>query len=159
MKLTDRVDAVVGRPVHAAAPSPSNGHDAQVTHVVRHAAGPSRARRLEEAHRAPKIVDPFAEFKERAAQALFERIGTRLNDNSLTDEKLHAYTRGELIQIVAEEQVPLSTEERNVMIEEIEADVLGLGPLERLLDDPAVTEIMVNGPDQIYIEQSGHLTL
>ena len=46
-----------------------------------------------------------------------------------------------------------AAEERPRLIRELADDVLGYGPLQRLLDDPTVTEIMVNGPDQIYVEQ------
>ncbi|TFC03623.1 CpaF family protein [Cryobacterium mannosilyticum] len=104
-------------------------------------------------------VDPLAELKERAAQELFGRIGSRLSDSSLDEEQLHALARAELGKIVSAEQVPLSREERNRLISEIGADVLGYGPLERLLNDETVTEIMVNGHEQIFVERHGQLTL
>jgi len=53
----------------------------------------------------------------------------------------------------------LSRDERNKIIKQVVDEALGLGPLEELLSDPAVTEIMVNGADQIYIEKSGRLQL
>lgn len=53
----------------------------------------------------------------------------------------------------------LSREERTKVIKEVLDESLGLGPLEELLADPTVTEIMVNGCDMIYIEKSGKLTL
>ncbi len=102
--------------------------------------------------------DPLAEIKERAAQLLFARIGSRLNDPNLSEEQLHSYARSELATIVAAEQVPLSGEERKRLIAEIGADVLGFGPLEPLLADDEVTEIMVNGPAHIYVERAGRLT-
>jgi pilus assembly protein CpaF len=91
------------------------------------------------------------------ADELFERIGFRLNDPSLSEEQLHAYARAELITIVGGEKAPLSGEERSRLITEISADVLGYGPLEVLLAEDAVTEIMVNGPDQIFVEREGRL--
>ncbi|MGV8896098.1 MAG: CpaF family protein [Rhodoglobus sp.] len=138
------------------------------TAVVR-AADDSSAQR---GARAPKVVvgeqesdpatnpqsDPLLEIKERAAQLLFERIGLRLNDPNLSEEQLHTYAREELATIVEAEQVPLSGEERKRLIAAIDADVLGFGPLESLLADDAVTEIMVNGPAQIYVERDGRLT-
>ncbi|GAB3614521.1 CpaF family protein [Humibacter ginsengisoli] len=102
--------------------------------------------------------DPFVELKERAAQELFQRIGARLNDPSLSEERLHTIAREELVRIVETEQVALTAAERNRLIEEISADVLGLGPLEAMLDDPSITEIMVNRYDQIYVELAGRLT-
>ncbi|MFB6612304.1 CpaF family protein [Agromyces sp. NPDC056379] len=97
------------------------------------------------------------ELKERAAQELFRRIGARLNDTSLSEEQLHALAREELTRIVEDEQIALTVSERNRLITEIGADVLGFGPLEPLLDDPEVSEIMVNRFDQIFVERSGRL--
>jgi len=107
--------------------------------------------------RPPPTVDPLASVKEKAAQELFVRIGSRLNDASLTEEQLHALARAELAEIVAGEQLALTTAERNRLIDDIGADVLGYGPLEPLLDDPTVTEIMVNRHDQLYVERNGRL--
>lgn len=102
-------------------------------------------------------TDALVELKERAAEELFRRIGARLNDPTLTEDKLHALARDELSRIVEAEQVALTSAERNRLITEIGADVLGFGPLEPLLDDPDVSEIMVNRFDQIFVERSGRL--
>ncbi|GAA1779249.1 ATPase, T2SS/T4P/T4SS family [Agromyces lapidis] len=102
-------------------------------------------------------ADPLAAVKEKAAQELFGRIGARLNDASLTEAQLHLLARAELADIVAGEQLALSTAERNRLIEDIGADVLGYGPLEPLLADPSVSEIMVNRFDRIYVERNGRL--
>ena len=96
-------------------------------------------------------------LKERATAALFERLGGRLNDPSLSESQLHALVRSDLNHVVEEEKVPLTSEQRQRLIRDVEDDVLGHGPLERLLNDPSVTEIMVNGPDMIYVEQDGKL--
>jgi pilus assembly protein CpaF len=105
------------------------------------------------------VPDALADLKERAAQELFTRIGARLSDSSLTEERLHALAREELSRIVDGEQVALTATERRRLIDEIGADVLGYGPLEGLLDDDSVTEIMVNRFDQIYLERDGKLGL
>lgn len=102
-------------------------------------------------------VDPLAAVKEKAAEELFGRIGSRLNDASLTEEQLHILARAELADIVAGEQLALSTAERNRLIDDIGADVLGYGPLEPLLADPSVSEIMVNRFDRLYVERNGRL--
>jgi len=102
-------------------------------------------------------VDPLAAVKEKAAEELFGRIGSRMNDASLTEEQLHLLARAELADIVAGEQLALSTAERNRLIDDIGADVLGYGPLEPLLADPSVSEIMVNRFDRLYVERNGRL--
>jgi pilus assembly protein CpaF len=57
--------------------------------------------------------------------------------------------------ILAEENIVLSRAERTRLFEQIVAEILGLGPLEPLLADESITEIMVNGPKNIYIERKG----
>ncbi|WP_294179707.1 CpaF family protein [uncultured Schumannella sp.] len=106
---------------------------------------------------AARALDPLADLKEHAAQELFVRIGARLNDPSLTEEGLHELARAELSRIVAAEPVALSVAERNRLLDEIGADVLGYGPLEGLLEDETITEIMVNRFDQIYVEREGRI--
>ncbi|UTT71569.1 CpaF family protein [Arthrobacter sp. DNA4] len=98
-------------------------------------------------------------LKERASQALYERLGSRITDSSLEETELHQFVKDELKAVVDEEQVPLSQGERQRLTREIIDDVLGHGPLQRYLDDPSVTEIMVNRADQIYVERNGHLFL
>jgi pilus assembly protein CpaF len=102
--------------------------------------------------------DALTKLKDGAAAALFERMGARLNDPTLSDEQLQALVRAELNHVVEDEKVPLSGEQRRRLMREVEDDVLGHGPLQRLLDDPEVTEIMVNGPNMVYVEQGGKLT-
>jgi pilus assembly protein CpaF len=104
-------------------------------------------------------VDVFAALKQRAATALFEKMGARFNDSAITEQELRSTAREELIRIIDAEQVPLTAEERTRLVADVAADVLGYGPLQRLLDDSAVTEIMVNRMDQIYVERKGQLTL
>jgi pilus assembly protein CpaF len=60
--------------------------------------------------------------------------------------------------ILADESMVLSRAERHSLFEAIVAEILGFGPLEPLLADDSITEIMVNGPKNIFIEQKGNLT-
>jgi pilus assembly protein CpaF len=59
--------------------------------------------------------------------------------------------------VVQSEDSPLSVADRARLAQEVVDEVLGHGPIEPLLRDPSITEIMVNGPDQIYIERAGQL--
>lgn len=60
-------------------------------------------------------------------------------------------------QILAEENIVLSRPERARLFEQIAAEILGFGPLQPLLEDETITEIMVNGPKSVYIERKGKL--
>ena len=60
-------------------------------------------------------------------------------------------------QILAEEHIVLSRQERHRLFDQISAEILGLGPLQKLLEDDTITEVMVNGPKNIYIEREGKI--
>jgi pilus assembly protein CpaF len=60
-------------------------------------------------------------------------------------------------QILSEEHIVLSRQEKHRLFEQISAEILGLGPLQNLLDDETITEVMVNGPKNIYIERNGKI--
>jgi len=62
-------------------------------------------------------------------------------------------------KVIDEEGLALTRAERVRMLEQITDEIIGLGPLEPLLRDESITEIMVNGPRQVYIERSGKLEL
>ena len=78
---------------------------------------------------------------------------------SLKDKEARAQIRQACDAIMAEEALPFNIPTRQRIIKEIEDEVLGLGPLEQLLGDPGISDILVNGPDQIYIERHGKLDL
>ncbi len=65
--------------------------------------------------------------------------------------------RSILIQLINSESTPLSATDKQQLQNEILDDVLGYGPIEKFLKDPEVTEIMVNGPETIYVERSGQI--
>jgi len=60
-------------------------------------------------------------------------------------------------RLINEEAAPLSVIQRRHVVRQIEDEVMGLGPLEPLLADPSVSDILVNGPNNIYVERSGKL--
>ena len=87
-----------------------------------------------------------------------ERI--KISDDAAANEA----TRKKVDQIIngllqKETSMPLTREQRAKFINELLDEILGLGPLEELMRDPAVTEIMVNAPDKVFIERAGKLTL
>ncbi|HUF33038.1 MAG TPA: CpaF family protein [Acidimicrobiales bacterium] len=103
------------------------------------------------------VVDPFAVLKQRAHEALFTRLGMRLFDSSLSEEQLRSYVVQEIGRLMEEANAPLSPGERKRLVAEIGDDVLGHGPIERFLADDAVTEVMVNATERIYVERDGRI--
>ncbi len=116
---------------------------------------PTRARLRGSAKR--RAIDPFAGVKEGVHQALVESLGPRLYDPHLSEAELAAQVRATLQQVIDAEQTPLSMADRTRIAQDVADDILGHGPLEPYLRDPEITEIMVNGPDDIYIERDGKL--
>ncbi len=104
--------------------------------------------------RAP--VDPYAELKTRIHHACIAKLGPQLfsqqSDEELSEKVLRAVT-----EQLALDRTPLTREERRQITKEISDDILGYGPLEPFLHDDSVTEVMVNGPDAIYIERAGKI--
>ena len=101
--------------------------------------------------------DPLAYLKERTQQALFARLGSRMYDSSMTEQELQSFVQQELGQVVDAERAPLTPGERRRLVIEVSHDVLGYGPVQQYLEDNAVTEVMVNGTDSIYVERDGKL--
>jgi len=97
----------------------------------------------------------YADLKSRVQQKLLSELDPSMDTRSAevrsTIEELFS-------TILAEENIVLSRNEKQRLFEQIVAEILGLGPLETLLADETVSEIMVNGPKNVYIEQKGRLT-
>src|SRR2546422_3053705 len=76
---------------------------------------------------------------------------------TLNKESVRAQIGGVVERLVAEEGLPMTLAERERVIEEILDEVFGLGPLEPLLKDPNISDILVNGFDNVYVERGGRL--
>jgi pilus assembly protein CpaF len=101
-----------------------------------------------------------------AREELLRNIRRRLQtevvgafDSLLAGEQtgVHAKVAGIVDRIVAEQGYAVTRDERMHLIEELVNDVTGFGPIEPFLHDETITEIMVNGPDHIYIERKGKI--
>lgn len=125
-----------------------------------HSAGnePSRLEelRIKKAPATPRKQNAIANIKERIQDKLLAELDPQI-DITQTDE-IRRTMEDLFNHILSEEAIILSRSERQNLFEQIAAEILGFGPLEPLLADETVSEIMVNGPKHIYIEQSGRLT-
>jgi pilus assembly protein CpaF len=89
---------------------------------------------------------------------VLERIDTSAAAR-MAREDLGRDLSGLIAELLAETKIQLNGAERQELVTRLLDDMLGLGPLEPLLADESISEIMVNGPKQVYIEQKGKLTL
>jgi pilus assembly protein CpaF len=101
--------------------------------------------------------DPLAAVKVRAQEALFAKLGARLYDATLSEDDLQRFVSEELAGAMGHEAAPLTEAERRQLATQIRDDILGYGPVQMYLDDPGITEIMVNAEESIYIERDGRL--
>src|SRR6202165_5479606 len=99
------------------------------------------------------------------AERIKNRLQARLIEDSADDsgdedrEQRAAKITEALNVVVAEMGLSLTKPEKQRLLDSFLNDFLGLGPIEALIADPTITEIMVNGPDQIFVEHKGKLTL
>ena len=104
----------------------------------------------------PRAGDPYAELKSSIHHAVIAKLGPELfkreSAEDLTERVLHA-----VAEQLALDRTPLTREERRRIQREITDDVLGYGPLEELLRDDSVSEVMVNRHDLIFVERAGRL--
>jgi pilus assembly protein CpaF len=108
-------------------------------------------------NRVHSTEDPFAEVKRTVHQRLVSTIGPKLYDANKTQAELEQQVRATLQEVIAGEDTPLTMSDRVRIAQEIADDILGYGPIEPFLRDADCTEVMVNGPFDIWIEKSGKL--
>src|SRR5881296_3915051 len=101
-------------------------------------------------------VDPYAELKTRIHHACIAKLGPELFKKETTEDLSERVLRTVTEQL-ALDRTPLTSEERRQITREITDDILGYGPLEPLLRDDSITEVMVNNYDRVYIERRGKI--
>ncbi|HSO95081.1 MAG TPA: CpaF family protein [Acidimicrobiia bacterium] len=90
-------------------------------------------------------------------QFVVQELGPLLYDQRISESELRKQVEEQLHRAMAQERLALGQAERQALIQSVFDDILGYGPIDRLLRDPGVSEIMVNGPDQVYIEREGKI--
>ena len=100
-------------------------------------------------------VNPLADLKTRVQNRLLSELDPTM-DITKTNEVRNTIL--ELFeQVLVEENIIISRGEKHRLFEQIAAEILGLGPLQPLLDDETITEVMVNGAKNVYVERSGKI--
>ncbi len=102
--------------------------------------------------------EAFEELKQRVHQKLLERIDLNAL-SSLDGAQAENQVRGALQRLLQTDSPGLSGLDRDRLIEEVGFELLGLGPIDPLLKDPEITDILVNGPSAVYVERQGRLSL
>ncbi|HEY9746689.1 MAG TPA: CpaF family protein, partial [Oculatellaceae cyanobacterium] len=103
------------------------------------------------------LEDPYFEMKANVHRRLIEEIDL----NQLTEKNgpgLREQIKDAINHLVMQESTLLTASERDRLVEDILNEAMGLGPLEQLLRDNSITEIMILGPHLVYVERDGKLT-
>ncbi len=103
-------------------------------------------------------TDPFRELKSRLHTEIVQEVDPQLLDDKESTDLVRQTVENIIIEKLAQEEKPLSRSEREHILGDLLDEILGFGPIEGLLHDETVTEIMVNGPTQVYCERNGLLT-
>lgn len=114
---------------------------------------PAGAAGLETGRQNPAL----AELRHRVHSALIEELGPILYDQRLSEDELRKRVHEALHAAIAMERTPLAAADKAQLIQDVSDDILGYGPIDKLLRDDDVSEIMCNGPKQIYVERNGKL--
>jgi len=101
------------------------------------------------------VSDKYADIKNRVQTKLLSTLNPSIDVSKVDEVRRTIFELFE--QILSEENIILSKPERARMFDQITAEILGFGPLQPLLEDETITEIMVNGHKNIYVERKGKI--
>ena len=106
-----------------------------------------------------KEVDPYFELKIKIQNRVIEDLDIDFNDISDQNEELRQEINFIVMKHIEQESLNMTNNQKKKIKEELLDEIIGFGPITSLLADKSVTEIMVNGPNHVYIEQEGKLVL
>lgn len=119
----------------------------------------AQARQTETTDTTATRTDALGELRGRLHFKVVEELGPTLYDRGMSDAELRLRVLEMLEWAVDQEQgVPLTSADRRALLNEIASDVLGYGPIDPLLNDPEITEVMANGPYDVFFEKNGKIT-
>lgn len=125
--------------------------------VVKTVFGPAeKADKLDDNDRIRTLSNSELEWKNRINEKLLTVLDLSLLE-TIEESKARAEIREIALQLMIEESAPLSVKQRKLVIQRIEDEVMGLGPLEPLLADKSISDILVNGAKSVYVERRGKL--
>ena len=100
-------------------------------------------------------IKDYARIRERVQRRLLAELSPVVDINNTAN--VRRALEQIFVETLNEEHIPMGRADRDILFEQIVADVLGLGPIQVLINDDTITEVLVNGPDQVYVERNGIL--
>ena len=160
---TDAADPAAGNGAAAAGTAPVATRLARTaTQVGASGRGPGKAPGKEGGQLSARRTlsgqaDRIDELKMNVHAELLKQLGPQLYDSKMDHVELEGRVRAVLAEALASQDRPLSSGDRARVTQEISDDILGYGPIDAYLRDVDVTEVMVNGPSNIWLERKGRL--
>jgi len=135
--------------------------DLPADRLRRRSVGPTKSSPRQSVVESPSASDPLSESSYQSVKGrLHEELLDELSDEEFTGEAedLLAERIEEFVaRVLADDDLPLNESERRQLADDLRDEVLGVGPLAPLMADPAVTDILVNGPTRVYVERFGKI--
>ncbi|HEX7521696.1 MAG TPA: CpaF family protein [Acidimicrobiia bacterium] len=99
------------------------------------------------------------EMRQKMHQFVIQELGPILYDQRVSEMDLRRQVHEQLVRALSQERAALTATEKAQLVQEVSDDVLGYGPIDRFLKDDSITEVMVNGPERVYVERAGKIEL
>jgi len=147
-------DRLIGRTTPAVPGSQNNG---SVAAPIPAADGPSSGMYSAVRSEEPAFT-PVEQLKLELHRRLIERLDLEALERISDESVIVLQIRQAVAELMRGETTPFSQAEREEVVEQIVYEVIGLGPIEPLFRDRTITDILVNGPKEIYVERGGRLT-
>lgn len=106
-----------------------------------------------------KKEDPYAEVKGLIHKKIIDKVDSSLLNNINEEKKVNAQIAEIVEETLKEKEIYISRTEKQDIVNYIIDETIGFGPISKFLMDDSVSEVMVNGPKQVYVERSGKLQL
>jgi pilus assembly protein CpaF len=99
------------------------------------------------------------DLRQKMHQFVIQELGPILYDQRVSEVDLRKQVEEQLHRALSQERLAIGAADRQELVQSVFDDVLGYGPIDRLLRDPGINEVMVNGPDSVFIEKEGKIVL
>jgi pilus assembly protein CpaF len=149
MSLLKRLEHGGAAPQTPAAPAPGDTHQAKPPVASEPTFRPNPVQ--------TQVTEAQRSLKDRVKRKLISELDPSVDTNKI--DEVRQRLKSLFDQIIEAENLVLTRAEKERLFEELAADVIGFGPIEPLLTDPTISEVMVNGPKKIYFERKGRLML
>jgi pilus assembly protein CpaF len=115
--------------------------------------------RWQDLQKGPSVTrtSQLEDLRQRVHQFVIDEVGPMLTDEKVSEHELRRLVHEHVNKALAGESIALSAAERAQLVQDVTDDTIGYGPIDRFLHDPGITEVMCNGPKDVYIERRGRI--